>query len=184
MVLRIRGKYRSDSFSIRTLILVLVLTAVLGSSGCIDQYSGGPQQPAAPSAEEGVQQGGSLPTQTIAPAQPSATELESKSGYIARSFGLVPYATPPNYHITYIDSVAKRDGNGAVYIQGRLKNEGPASLNYLHVTYHLFDVNGNVLGNVDATIEYLPTGMTWHYTTSSYRTDYYQYYQLAGLVAQ
>ena len=101
-----------------------------------------------------------------------------------RSFGLVPYETPPDYHLTYIDSVARRDGLGDVFIEGRLKNEGPANLRYLQVTYHLFDASGNVLGNVEADIEYLPAGMTWHYSTTSLRTDAFQYYGIAGEVAQ
>jgi hypothetical protein len=41
-----------------------------------------------------------------------------------------------------------------------------------------------VPGNVDATIEYLPAGMTWQYTISSLRTDFYQHYQITGIVAQ
>jgi hypothetical protein len=184
MVLRIPGEKRSHSFVIRTLFLVLVLAVCVCSSGCIEQYPGEPQQTTAPPAEVNIQQGESLLTQTITPAPPITTEIEGQSGYIARSFGLVPYVTPPDYHITYIDSEARRDSTGAVYIQGRLKNEGPAYLNYLQVTYHLFDANGNMLGNVEATIEYLPAGTTWRYTTSSYHTDYYQYYQLAGIVAQ
>jgi hypothetical protein len=184
MAVRILGKKRFHSWSVWLSFLVLILILTLGSCGCIDQYSGEPQNPAASSSGESAQQGGGMPTQTTTSAPPISVETGGQSGYVARSFGLVPYSEPPNYHITYIDSSAKRDNTGAVYIQGRLKNEGPANLKYLHVTYHLFDSNGNVLGNVDATIEYLPAGMTWHYTTSSYGTDYYQYYQLAGLVAQ
>ncbi len=164
------------------LSLLLVLSVWVSLSGCIEPIPAGEQVQPTPTGET-VQNGGSLQTVPATPVPEMRIE-ESPSGYIERSFGLVPYETPPDYHITYIDSVAVRDGTGGVLIQGRLKNEGPADLRYLHVTYHLFDSTGNVLGNVDATIEYLPAGMTWHYTTSSYRTDFYQYYQMAGIVAQ
>ncbi|NTU99540.1 MAG: hypothetical protein HGA55_00235 [Methanoregulaceae archaeon] len=169
------------SFFIPVLSLVLMLSACLLSSGCMEPYPAAlPEQPAAtPTGETGVVQ----PTAGATPAGEMRLE-ERPSGYVMRSFGLVPYETPPNYRITYIDSVARRDGTGAVYIEGRLKNEGPANLRYLHLTYHLFDASGNVLGNVDTEIEYLPAGMTWHYTTTSFRTDAYQYYGLAAEVAQ
>jgi hypothetical protein len=169
------------SFFIPALALPLLISACLFSSGCMEPYpSAPPEQPAAtPTGETGVIQ----PTAGGTPAGEARLE-DRPSGYIMRSFGLVPYETPPDYHITYIDSGARRDGIGGVFIDGRLKNEGPANLRYLHVTYHLFDASGNVLGNVDAEIEYLPAGMTWHYSTNSLRTDAYQYYGLAGEVAQ
>jgi len=165
---------------ILSLLVVLALWVCL--SGCTEPYPAGEQAQPTPTGEM-VQNGGSLPTVQATPVPEMGVE-ENPSGYITRSFGLVPYETPPEYHISYIDSAAVRDSTGSVAIRGRLKNDGPANLRYLHVTYHLFDSNGNVLGNVDATIEYLPAGMTWHYTTSSYKTDFYQYYELAGIVAQ
>jgi hypothetical protein len=169
------------SFFIPALSLVLLLSACLLSSGCMEPYpSVPPEQPAAtPTGETGVIQ------PTASGTLPGEVRLEDRpSGYVMRSFGLVPYEASPDYRITYIDSLAKRDGAGAVFIEGRLKNDGPSNLRYLHVTYHLFDASGNVLGNVEAEIEYLPAGMTWHYTTTSLRTDAYQYYGLAAEVAQ
>jgi hypothetical protein len=141
-----------------------------------------PEQPAAtPTGETGER----VSQPTVVGTQIGEVRMEERpSGYVMRSFGLVPYETPPDYRITYIDSLAKGDGTGAVFIEGRLKNDGPANLRYLQVTYHLFDASGNVLGNVNAEIEYLPAGMTWHYSTTSLRTDAYQYYGLAGEVAQ
>jgi hypothetical protein len=166
------------------LSLLMVLSVWVCLSGCTEPLPAGEQaQPTVTPAGETVQYEGSQPTAPATPVPEMGVE-ESPRGYIARSFGLVPYETPPNYRITYIDSAAVRDSTGAVFIQGRLKNEGPADLRYLHVTFHLFDSSGNVLGNVEATIEYFPAGMTWHYSTSSYKTDFYQYYQLAGIVAQ
>jgi hypothetical protein len=168
-------------FFIPAMSLVLLLSVSLVFSGCMEPYpSAPPEQPAVTATgETGVIQ----PTAGGTPAGEVRLE-ERPSGYIMRSFGLVPYETPPDYRITYIDSVARQDSQGAVFIEGRLKNEGPANLRYLHVTYHLFDASGNVLGNVEAEIEYLPSGMTWHYSTTSLRTDAYQYYGVAGVVAQ
>jgi hypothetical protein len=169
------------SFFVPAVCLLLLLSVVLISSGCMEPYPAAPPgQPAAtPTGETGVVQ----PTAGGTPSGEVRLE-ERPSGYVMRSFGLVPYETPPDYRITYIDSVARRDSLGDVFIEGRLKNEGPANLRYLHLTYHLFDASGNVLGNVEAEIEYLPSGMTWHYSTTSLRTDAYQYYGLAGEVAQ
>jgi hypothetical protein len=127
--------------------------------------------------------GSSQPTAGVTPAVEVRME-ERPSGYVIRSFGLVPYETPPEYHLTHIDSAARRDGTGGVYIEGILKNDGPAHLRYLQLTFHLFDASGNVLGNVNAEIEYLPAGTTWHYTTTTFRTDAYQYYSLVAEVAQ
>lgn len=175
---------KGPSHSRLILILLLVLSVWIGVSGCLDPFPAAEQLPPTEKpGEETLQNGASLPSAPVT-MEPETTVVESPSGYIARSFGLVPFETPPNFRINYIDSVAVRDGTGGIAIQGRLKNEGPEDLKYLHVTFHLFDSGGSVLGNVDATIEYLPAGMTWHYTTSSYRTEFYQYYQIAGIVAQ
>jgi hypothetical protein len=184
MVLIVSWKTKSISPFVKTLFLILALWISVSFSGCVEQYAGGTPQPATPSPGEEAQQPAMVPTQTVI-AEPSMVPAEEgQSGYISRSFGLIPYGPPPDYHITYIESAAKRDGTGAVYIQGMLKNDGPSNLNYIHLVYVLYDYNGNVLGNVDATLEYLQAGATWRYTTSSFQTDYYQYYQLAGVIAQ
>jgi hypothetical protein len=185
MVLNRQGKKILHSPPPGLFFLILVLGVGVSLTGCVEQYAGEPQQPITPSPGEEVQQGeAAMPTPAEIPAPLILPGGEGQSGYISRSFGLVPYGTTPDYRITNIDSVAKRDSAGGIFIQGRVKNEGPANLNYIHIIYHLFDANGNILGNVDATLEYLPAGATWHYTTGSYQTDYYQYYQLAGLIAQ
>jgi hypothetical protein len=177
-------KKRSCSPVVKSLFFILVLGIGVSFSGCVEQYAGETQQPPTPSPGAGVQQGEAVPTQTMVPEPLIIPQAEAQSGYISRSFGLVPYVTPPDAHITYIQSAAKRDSTGAVYVQGMLKNDGPANLNYVHIIYDLYDSNGNILGNVDATLEYFPAGATWHYTTDTYQTEYYQFYQLAGLIAQ
>jgi hypothetical protein len=171
------------SFFIPALSFALLLSAGLIASGCLEPYPAAPpEQPAAtPTGETGERL--SQPTAMGTPVGEVRME-EGPSGYVMRSFGLVPYETPPDYHLTYIDSAARHDGLGGVSIEGLLKNDGPAHLRYLQVTFHLFDASGNVLGNVEAEIEYLPAGTTWHYTTTTFQTDAYQYYSLAAVVAQ
>ena len=182
MAKKIPEERRSLLFLIKFFFLFLAVMVFVSSSGCLEPYPTAPQQPT-PSAEGGNRTE-ILPTETPLPSETRTLASAGESGYIARSFGLVPYGPDPDYHVTYIDSAAKKDKDGSTYIQGRIKNEGPANLKYLHVTFYLYDANGNVLGNVYATVEYLKSGMIWHYTTNSFPTEYYQYHQVAGLVAQ
>ncbi|MDD1706567.1 MAG: FxLYD domain-containing protein [Methanoregulaceae archaeon] len=157
--------------------LLLVLTVSLLASGCLEPY------PMGPSTVSGETAAPTQPLQTIPPTVSIQAEA-STSGYIERSYGYVSYTTPPDNRLTYIDTSATKDANGMVTITGRIKNEGPGSLNYLHVTYTLFDSDGNVLDNTHASIEYLPQGKTWMFTTEPVKADNYQYFELARVLAQ
>jgi hypothetical protein len=106
------------------------------------------------------------------------------AGYIERSYGYVPIVDTPENSLTYIDATGTKDASGMVTITGRIRNDGPGSLNYLHVTYTLFDANGNILCNAHASVEYIGSGKTWKFTTEPVRAPAYQYFELARIVMQ
>ncbi len=166
------------------LALFLVLMASLLGAGCLEPYpSGGVSPPAAPEETP-------FPTQTIQTVPPTImagrgiqAEVPA-SAYIERSYGYVLYTSPPDHRLTFIDASGSKDASGMVTITGRIKNEGPGSLNYLQATYNLFDSNGNIIGNAHASVEYLSPGKTWRFTTEPVKADHYQYFELARVLAQ
>lgn len=186
MTLMIRFRRFPGSHRISAgLLPVLVLMIILVSAGCLEPYPGG-GGPAPPTTT------GETPTATMtvpAPQTPLAVgrgiaaEVPA-SGYIERSYGYVPITGPPENSLTYIEATATRDASGMVTISGRIRNDGPGTLNFLHVTYTLFDANGNILGNTHASVEYIGAGKTWKFTTEPFRAPDYQYFELARIVMQ
>jgi hypothetical protein len=166
------------------LVLFLVLMGSLLGAGCLEPYPSGGVLPPTVSLET------PSPTpiiQTVPPTIMAGRGIQAEapvSGYIERSYGYVPYTSPPDHRLTYIDSSGSKDASGMVTITGRIKNEGPGSLNYLQVTYTLFDSNGNIIGNAHTSVEYLDPGKTWRFTTEPVRADNYQYFELTRVLAQ
>ncbi len=166
-------------------LLAVILVAIILSSGCLEPYPGGagPAPPTSP---------GEIPAATVTvPVVPTtaavgrgiAAEVPA-SGYIERSYGYVPITAPPENSLTYIEATGTKDASGMVTISGRIKNDGPETLNFLHVTFTLFDANGNMLDNAHASVEYVPAGKTWKFTTEPVKAPGYQYFELARIVMQ
>jgi hypothetical protein len=171
----------------RTGALLLLLMIGLSCAGCIGPFE--PETPPGTPAEPGLPE--PLPSVNASP-QPTTPGTPARgvpaetpfSAYIGRSYGYAPYVTPPDYRLTLIESSARRDASGNVIISGRVKNEGPDSLTYLHMTFNLFDASGNQLGNAHASIEYLGSGKTWRFETAPAPGTGYQFFELARVVAQ
>jgi hypothetical protein len=185
MINRIRCVRRLFSSVSAGLLLALFLVAILLSAGCLEPYpgAGGPAPPTSP---------GEIPAATgTVPAVPTSVTVGRgidvevpASGYIERSYGYVPITEQPENSLTYIEATGTKDASGMVTISGRIKNDGPGTLNFLQVTYALFDANGNILVNAHASVEYIPAGKTWKFTTEPVRAPGYQYFELARVVMQ
>ncbi|NYT16508.1 MAG: DUF3426 domain-containing protein [Methanomicrobiales archaeon] len=182
-MIRLRTTLRSSPAAV--LLLALILAIILLSAGCLEPYPGGegPAPPTSPGetpvATATIQ---AVPT-TVSVGRGITAEVPA-SGYIKRSYGYVPITAPPENSLTYIEATGTKDASGMVTISGRIKNDGPGSLNFLHVTYTLFDANGNILDNAYASVEYVPAGKTWKFTTEPVRAPGYQYFELARIVMQ
>jgi hypothetical protein len=130
------------------------------------------------------------PRVTASPEQTAAQPLRNipaelpASGYIERSYGYVPYTPPPEYRLTIIEANSRLDSSGNVIIYGRVKNEGPGSLSYLEMTFNLFDSSGNLLGNAHAHVEYFESGKTWRFESDPVPGTNYQFFEIAGILAQ
>jgi len=170
----------------RTGALLLILVVGLSCAGCL-----GPLEPEIPpGTPAGPEFSDSPPVLPESPQPTPETPVRNVpaetpfSAYIERSYGYAPYVTPPDYRLTMIESSARRDPSGNVIISGRMKNEGPDSLTYLHLTFNLFDASGNQVGNAHASIEYLSAGKTWRFETIPVPGTGYQFFELARVVAQ
>lgn len=170
----------------RTGALLLLLMIGLSCAGCTGPFE--PETPPGTPAEPGLPE--PLPSVDASPHPTPGTTARGVpdenpfSAYIGRSYGYAPYVTPPDYRLTLIEAAGRRDTSGNVIIFGRVKNEGPDSLTYLHMTFNLFDASGNQLGNAHASIEYLGSGKTWRFETEPAPGTGYQFFELARVVAQ
>ncbi|MCE5298311.1 MAG: FxLYD domain-containing protein [Methanoregulaceae archaeon] len=167
-------------------IFVLVLVVLLLCAGCVGPFESGSsnETPSEPASIEPT------PRMTVSPEETAVQPLRNMpaelpaSGYIERSYGYVPYSPPPEYRLTMIDSNSRRDASGNVIIYGRVKNEGPGSLSYLQMTFNLFDSSGNLVGNAHAHVEYFASGKIWRFESDPAPGANYQYFEIAGIVAQ
>ena len=166
-------------------ILSFLLAVILLSAGCLEPYpgEGGPAPPTSPGETPAVTGTVQAVQTTVAVGRGIPAEVPA-SGYIERSYGYVPITGQPVNSLTYIEATGLKDASGMVTISGRIRNDGPGTLNFLHVTYTLFDANGNILDNAHASIEYIPAGKTWKFTTEPVRAPGYQYFELARVVMQ
>ena len=164
---------------------ILLVVALLLFAGCVGPFEPGPSE--IPGEQLTVMP---TPTPTVSAEQTSAQTLRNgpaelaTSGYIERSYGYVPYSTPPEHRLTVIESNSRKDASGNIIIYGRMKNEGPGSLSYLQVTFNLYDTSGNLLGNAHAHVEYFGAGQTWHFQADPVPATNYQYFKIAGVMAQ
>ncbi len=185
MTLTFRSRTSPGPSPAAGLLLALVVVIILVSAGCLEPYPGGeglapPTTPAETPTATGTVTAVSTP---LSVGRGIAAEVPA-SGYIERSYGYVAITGPPENTLTYIEATGTRDASGMVTISGRIRNDGPGTLNFLHVTYTLFDANGNILGNAHASVEYIGSGKTWKFTTGPVRAPDYQYFELARIVMQ
>ncbi|NYT07168.1 MAG: hypothetical protein GKC05_02780 [Methanomicrobiales archaeon] len=185
MTLMIRGRRALCGFPARGLILTFILVIILLSAGCLEPYPGGEGQevPSGP-GETPAATGTMTPVPTTVPGARGIPADVPASGYIERSYGYVAITGQPENSLSYIEATGTKDASGKVTITGRIRNDGPGPLNFLHVTYNLFDANGNILGNAHASVEYVGSGKTWKFTTEPVSVPGYQYFELAGIVMQ
>lgn len=164
-------------------LLVLVLVGILLCAGCL-----GPFEPVTPPTSQVTSE--PTPRLTASPEQTAVQPLRNMptelpaSGYIERSYGYVPYSPPPEYRLTVIESNSRRDASGNVIIYGKVKNEGPGSLSYLQITFHLLDSSGNLVGNAHAHVEYFGSGKIWRFESDPVPGTNFQYFEIAGIMAQ
>jgi hypothetical protein len=182
LMIRLRTPLRSSPAA--GLLLALILLIILLSAGCLEPYPGeGPAPPTSPGETPAVTATVSAVPTIMTVGRGIDVEVPA-SGYIERSYGYVPITEPPENSLTYIDSTGTKDASGMVTITGRIRNDGPGTLNFLQVTYTLFDASGNILVNAHASVEYIPAGKTWKFTTEPVRAPGYQYFELARVVMQ
>jgi hypothetical protein len=167
------------------LFLALIMVITMFSAGCLEPYpdSAGPVQPV--TTVKAPEEAGAVPAvQTTIPVGRGIDSYVPPAGYTERSYGYVPIETPPGNSLTYIDAAGTKDASGKVTITGRIRNDGPSTINLLHITYTLFDANGNALCNACARIEYLAPGKTWKYTTDPVMAPGYQFFELSRVLMQ
>jgi hypothetical protein len=106
---------------IRTILLVLSIW--IGVCRFLEPLPAAEQVPPTEKpGEETVQNGAGLPS---APVTMAGIDGAGKSVWIHRAFVWpVPFETPPDFRITYIDVVAVRNGKEGSLDPGMLKNEG------------------------------------------------------------
>jgi len=133
----------------------------------------------------------STPTMSTAPTETAAAPGIGQEGilvlpegsekFVSRTWGYEKFVANPAVHATLQETRVETDSSGRLYLTGRIKNDGQARIEYVQVTFNIYNANGALIGNAIANAYFLPAGKTWVYTTNSFDASTYQFNELAEI---
>ncbi len=162
------------------LTAISVLIMALSLCGCLspEEIGGQPQVT-------------STPTMSTAPTGRATVSETGQEGiivlpegsekFVSRTWGYEKFVANPALHATLQETTVKTDSLGNLYLTGRIKNDGQATIEYVQVTFNIYNANGALIGNAIANAYFLPAGKTWVYTTNSFDATTYQFNELAEI---
>jgi len=77
----------------------------------------------------------------------------------------------PKEKYEFVGEVTSSKDSFAIHIEGIIKNNSGKELNYVQVTYNLFDKDGNQLGTAIANVNNLAKDGTWKFKAMGIDTD-------------
>jgi hypothetical protein len=162
------------------LTAISVLIVALSLCGCLSPEETGGQPQATPT-----------PTMSTAPTETAAAPGAGQEGilvlpegsekFVSRTWGYEKFVANPALHATLQETRVETDSSGRLYLTGRIKNDGQARIEYVQVTFNIYNANGALISNAVANAYFLPAGKTWVYTTNSFDSSTYQFYELAEI---
>lgn len=172
------GKY-----GIAGMLALAVMLALLALSGCISPEDilsvpgGGTEGTATPTPTGAALQGESGETGVI---QSDITLAKDTTQYFLETpYGYIRTIPRTGVRLAIIEIKEEVDETGQKYLTGRIKNEENTRLNHVTVNFNLFNSNGNLVGNAHASVNSLNPGKVWMFTTNSFPSRNYQYYEMA-----
>jgi len=168
--------------SFRILVLV-VLLALVALSGCISpedlltEPGGGVQGTATPTPD-----GTSIPGEpgeTGAISGDSSQKQVTPQYYLKTPYGYILTNPRTGVRLAIIEIKEEVDVAGQKYLTGRIKNEENFRINHITVNFNLFNSNGYIVGNAYASVNSLGPGKVWKFSTNSFPSKDYHYYEMA-----
>ncbi|MDD1715757.1 MAG: FxLYD domain-containing protein [Methanolinea sp.] len=175
------------SRTVSLVFLIALLSALIALSGCIspEDFQGGTDNPpATASPTPGAIEGSPTARQSTGETTPENVVpiATPQSGYVETPYGYVSYSglkTTPR--ITVQDIKAETNDLGEKYIAGRIKNEGSSRIDHITLTVNLYNSNGNLLGNAVASAHFLGPGKVWRFSTGTFPSREYSFFEVAEI---
>ncbi|MCQ8894009.1 MAG: DUF5018 domain-containing protein [Methanolinea sp.] len=177
---------RTNTWS--ALASISIMGIVILASGCLspevllpDQGHGGETSPTALPTE------GPYPAVTREEPVPGVVQVAADAGgpahYVATPYGYVLARPQKGLRLVVMDIREETDASGQKFLSGRIKNEEQARISHVTLQFNLYNANGNLLGNTYASVNSLPPGKIWRFSTDPIPYRDYQYYELAEIFA-
>ncbi len=173
------------NFGIAGMLALAFTLALVALSGCIspEDMLAGPG---------GVTEGTVTPTPTgmtlpgesgeTGVMKSDITQVQDTTQYYLRTpYGYVLTTPRTGVRLAIIEIKEETDADGRRYLAGSIKNEENTRLSHITVNFNLFNSNGNLVGNTYASVNSLGPGKVWKFTTSSFPSKDYQYYEMAEI---
>jgi len=106
---------------------------------------------------------------------------EGSEKFVSRTWGYEKFVANPALHATLQETRVETDSSGRLYLTGRIKNDSQTGIEFIQVTFNIYNANGALIGNAIANAYFLPAGKTWVYTTNSFDASTYQFNELAEI---
>jgi hypothetical protein len=162
------------------LTAISVLIVALSLCGCLspEEIGGQPQVTSTPTMST-TPTGG--PSATVTSQEGVIVLPEGSEKFVSRTWGYEKFVANPALHATLQETRLETDSLGNLYLTGRIKNDGQARIEYVQVTFNIYNANGALINNAVANAYFLPAGKTWVYTTNSFDASTYQFNELAEI---
>ncbi|MBP1928772.1 hypothetical protein J2741_001319 [Methanolinea mesophila] len=158
---------------------IMILSFTLLVCGCL--APGVPGGPAQATETPTISPVGTETTRTGTAPEGVIVLPEGSEMFVTRPWGYEKFVPNPALHATLQETRVETDSSGRLYLTGRIKNDSEYTVEYIEVTFNLFNANGALIGNAVASAYFLPAGKTWVFRTNSFDASGYQFNELADI---
>jgi hypothetical protein len=159
-------------------VLIAILLISIFSAGCFEEW---PVSPAPVQTTPAT----ASPTPTVLPGEiiPGSVAVPVISqGYIQRPYGYTPFTIDMSQAVSIQDrGQTTIDEQGRQVISGKIKNIGSQRIDYIVVTFDLYNRNGEVIGNSYARLDYLLPGKVWKFQSDPITVAGFSSFEIAGI---
>lgn len=100
---------------------------------------------------------------------------------VKRPYGFVETYADNHNNISVTSSEIERDRDGTTYVSGKIRNLDNERIDFIVVTFALYDSEGNQIGNTYANLDYLEPKGTWHFRSDPITLKDYAFYRFASV---
>lgn len=174
--------YMDKRYSGAWIVLLGLLLALIAFSGCISPENLMMEPGKGPAGTPTPTPDGTVLSGEVEGAGEIIIDTASGQGtpqyYVKTPYGYLLTTPRTGVRLAIIEIKEEVDASGQEYLTGKIRNEENFRINHITLNFNLFNSNGNLIGNAYASVNSLDPGKVWMFTTNSFPSKDYHYYQM------